>query len=110
MIKNEPSADGYTLGAEIARFAEITGRAEGRCATCAFRPGTDANGSAATTMAAVKCILEQTPFECHERPGKLCAGFAALLDVTAEPIEAPWEHVCGASDMERGGIPAERTE
>lgn len=50
----------------------------GPCATCAFRPGTEANTSWHTVMLAKFCVEGRTPFDCHEKP-QLCRGFIGEL-------------------------------
>ena len=84
-IPNEATPEGRELGRELARLADVeyarTGR-DSRCETCAFRHGEHlANGSVASLMSAVKCVLERTPFYCHEtdRP---CGGWVAAVDAT----------------------------
>jgi hypothetical protein len=107
-VRNLPTPEGRALGVELARLVEgeVAGKDDGRCATCAFRVGTDANGSPQTLMDAVKCAAERVPFYCHEAmsaeqdaawrrgedlPGnmtKLCAGWRAMLSPVAHV--APW--------------------
>jgi hypothetical protein len=53
-----------------------------RCQSCAFREGPHvANGSPATQMNAVKCLIEATPFWCHQpsRTGEICSGWAMFM-------------------------------
>ena len=85
-VPNVATPEGRELGREIARLADAeyarTGR-DTRCLTCAFRHGDHiANGSAATLMSAVKCVVEGTPFYCHEsdRP---CGGWTAAMSAKA---------------------------
>lgn len=71
MIRNARTEEGLALGKEHARFyeQELSKRPrtlDGRCSTCAFRPGTLANGSPSTQMDVAKCLLERMPFHCHE--------------------------------------------
>jgi hypothetical protein len=68
-----------------------------RCGTCAFRAGTIPNGCAGTLMDALKCVVERTPFYCHERKGEdgseaFCIGWAmlALTDERKSAGETPW--------------------
>ncbi len=49
-----------------------------RCATCAYRSGTDASRTPTTVMLARLCVLSGEPFSCHERPD-VCAGHAAAV-------------------------------
>lgn len=95
MITNLPTEEGRALGKELARLCDsaLLGKPDERCATCAFRLGTEANGSPATLMDATKCVLERVPFFCHEH-ARPCAGFAAM--VLTRPVVAPWEFVGGS--------------
>ena len=110
--RNKPSAIGRQLGAQLARLTdreeqEMRGKfpnhAE-RCKSCAFRGGTFPNGCEVTLMDAIKCVVETTPFMCHEhfdKEGKcteICAGFmiamSAFKDGVPEKLKnmvAPWE-------------------
>lgn len=94
-VRNLPTPEGYALGAELARFAEqeiAKGKADKRCATCAFRKGTDANGCAPTLMDALKLAMERRPFYCHEAH-KCCGGWRVLVADVAQ--EAPWDLIGG---------------
>lgn len=101
-VRNIPTEEGQALGAELARLADgallqLNGAVLERCATCAFRAGTMANGCAATLMNALKCAMEgEESFYCHEknREGCVCAGYLALR--FSQPVKAPWEFVKGA--------------
>ncbi len=70
-----PSEEGRQLGEQLARWADqgepdvrLTAPAHPtRCGTCAFRKGTLPNSYAETLMVALKCVIEVTPFYCHER-------------------------------------------
>jgi hypothetical protein len=86
-VPNVATEEGRALGREVARMADAeyqrTGR-DARCETCAFRGGEHiANGSPATLMSAVKCVMEGTPFYCHEteRP---CGGWTAAMAAIIE--------------------------
>jgi hypothetical protein len=51
-----------------------------RCATCAFRAGTDASRSPITQLRAKLCIISGDYFLCHESPLEAwCAGVAESL-------------------------------
>lgn len=96
-IRNHRTQDGKALGKEHSRFyeQELSKRPrtlDGRCATCAFRPDTLANGSPQTQMDVVKCIMERVPFHCHEqgREDTLCHGYE-LLKSEAPPVKVAWE-------------------
>jgi hypothetical protein len=84
LIRNKPEAAGYSLGEHLDRFFahQITpdSAEDRRCATCAFRKGTYANGCVPTVMDALKCTMEKVPFHCHERgrEGCLCFGYETL--------------------------------
>ena len=102
MIPNLPTEEGQALGKELARLCDIEAArnpgAPKRCRTCAFRAGDHvANGSPATLMDALKCVMERKPFWCHEidEPGtdKLCAGWRAMVSDTN--ISVPWDFVGG---------------
>jgi len=56
----------------------------GPCATCAFRPGTEANTTAHTITLARLCVEGLRPFHCHENPG-LCRGFIAAVNLNGVP-------------------------
>lgn len=60
-----------------------------RCATCAFRPGTEASRSELTLVKAQLCLISGTVFHCHEAPGwEPCAGYLAALP--AHQNEPEW--------------------
>lgn len=71
-----------------------------RCASCAFRAGEHlANGSPATQMDAMKCVIEVVPFYCHDvhRPNHICSGWLMMQlgKPNDEPGKAPWDFVGG---------------
>lgn len=82
MKLNLPTPEGAKLGAELARLtdasAEIMEKAgekvPDRCAGCALRLGTIANGCPPTLLTLTGCIVSGERFDCHERPGP-CAGW-----------------------------------
>ena len=97
-VPNLSTEDGRALGMELARLCDIEAKrnpsVRKRCKTCAFRPGNHlANGSSATLMTALKCVMERTVFQCHEidRP---CAGWRLLVSDINLPM--PWDFVEGA--------------
>lgn len=53
--------------------------AGGPCATCAFRPGSEASQTAHTVSIAKLCVEGIVPFHCHEKP-QLCRGFIAAAN------------------------------
>lgn len=80
------SAAGLDLGAQILRLSEpaiarlvADGEPDERCKSCAFRPGTVPAGCLQTQMDALKCIIEDVPFLCHQadRKGWPCHGWYA---------------------------------
>lgn len=80
-------------GKHVARLAEnavsrvaAMGDPDERCHTCAFRLGTPANQCADTLADAMKCIIEKTPFYCHDkkRVGHVCHGWFAAAVVTKD--------------------------
>jgi hypothetical protein len=95
-IENKTTYQGYWLGAMLARFVDNVPQLSERCFTCAFRQGTDANGSPITTMDAMKCVMEGVPFYCHEtetpqNPKRLCAGYLNLRSASPGKRAMLWE-------------------
>ena len=74
----------------------------GPCATCAFRPGTEANLSAHTAQLARLCVEGLRPFQCHEHP-HVCRGWVAAVNFNGVPVtedQKRWTEVTGfAADM-----------
>lgn len=98
MRRNVPTPEGRELGRHLARLcdAELAGKRDDRCATCALRAGNHvANGSPETLMSVLKCAMEGDPFWCHERSGP-CHGWLALRFPKEERLEAPWPHIGGS--------------
>lgn len=98
MRPNEATPEGRALGRELARLcdAELSGKVDDRCETCACRAGDHlANGSPETLMGFVKCVLERTPFWCHERDAP-CAGWLAMRSPPSQVRKVPWGHVDGS--------------
>jgi hypothetical protein len=60
---------------------------DNRCATCAFRPGTEASRTETTVLMARLCLMSGETFECHERTAP-CAGF--LYALNARQPEPEW--------------------
>lgn len=52
-------------------------RCQGRCATCAFRTGTPANGSSMVVRVIEMCVRNDESFRCH-MDERECAGFTAF--------------------------------
>lgn len=101
LVRNAPTPDGYALGGHLARFvtqelqkalAKFPNHVQ-PCETCAFRRGTFANGCGVTLMEALKCVMERSPFYCHEKQndGRVCAGWFVLQSGAGAPVKAPWK-------------------
>ncbi len=122
MIRNRPTSAGAALGRELARLVdEAEPRARlvepaipPRCASCAFRAGPHApNGSEATLGDALKCVLENVPFDCHEpaRAGHPCSGWQMLqLAHPSAPGRCPWPFsdkvsIAGAVEPDQPAFP-----
>lgn len=88
----------------------------GPCATCAFRPGTEANRAWWTTDLARLCVEGFRTFHCHEHP-RLCRGFVAAINLRGVPQDEDdkrWCEVAGhaadmLSDAIRVGAEADRS-
>jgi hypothetical protein len=116
LVPNRPTDAGRALGRELARLADHA-EAESltrfpnsgaRCRTCAFRLGTVPNGCELTLMDALKAVIEQFPFMCHEtiaqgakihcvgNGASLCAGWATMISAPLPDglrnVVAPWEY------------------
>ncbi len=76
--------------------------AGGPCATCAFRPGTEANTTPHTVELARLCVEGFRHFYCHEQP-RLCRGFIAALNLRGVPEtddDRKWAEIAGhAADI-----------
>lgn len=74
----------------------------GPCATCAFRPGTEANQTPHTVTLARLCVEGLRYFDCHERPG-LCRGYIAAVNLRGLPEteeDKRWAECCSmAADV-----------
>lgn len=70
----------------------------GPCATCAFRPGTQANQSEHTTMLAKLCVEGISPFDCHEKK-QLCRGWIAAVNLRGAPVTEDDHHWVEASRL-----------
>lgn len=74
----------------------------GPCATCAFRPGTEANATASTVELARLCVEGMRLFHCHEKT-QLCRGFVAAVNLRGVPSDEDdqkWAEVAGfAADV-----------
>lgn len=107
LIRNRVTPEGHELGKLLAKFcdeAEPVARLVApdlppRCQSCAFREGRHlANGSPATTMDAVKAVIEGVEFYCHQqvvgedRSEHLCSGWAMMMLAKDRPDfgECPW--------------------
>lgn len=56
----------------------------GPCATCAFRPGTEANQTEHTTALVRLCVEGMRLFHCHEKK-QLCRGYLAAANLRGVP-------------------------
>lgn len=93
---NAPTHAGFELGYHLSRFCDNAPQLAERCFTCAFRQGTNANGSPVTTMDALKCVMEGIPFYCHETetpndPKRLCAGYVMLRAESPSRLKMQWD-------------------
>ena len=109
-MKNFRSPEGAEIGRKMAAWcdaAEPKARLRmpelpPRCNSCAFREGRHlANGSPATQMDALKCVLEGVEFQCHEpgREGAPCSGWGMFMLAADNPEDfrdAPWDFIGGA--------------
>lgn len=77
----------------MAGYVERVADCQGRCATCAFRAGTDANRSRLVLHLVEMCLGNGDTFMCHtgladdEDPHRPCAGFVALRAQTSASRE-----------------------
>lgn len=101
--------EGRAMGEQLIRITEPTirklaseGEPDERCRSCAFRPGTVPNGCPQTQLDALKAVVEDVPFLCHQadRKGWPCHGwYAARVAIkrsekaSGKPLVAicPWE-------------------
>lgn len=58
----------------------------GPCATCAFRPGSEASATEHTVALAKACVEGGRYFNCHENPG-LCRGWIAAINLRGLPFD-----------------------
>lgn len=78
----------------MEHYVERVKDCSGRCATCAFRTGTDANRSRLVLYLVEMCMMREDTFMCHtglaadETPHRPCAGFVALRDSLAGQFAA----------------------
>jgi len=107
--RNRVTPEGRDMGEQMARLTDrsITklareGEDDDRCTSCAFRAGTVPNGCLQTQMDALKCVVEDVPFLCHQadRKGWPCHGwYAARVALQraekarghALKVKCPWE-------------------
>ncbi len=117
MTRNTPTPEGREAGAELARLIATAAPEHyarfpddpDLCKSCAFRAGTQPNGCPSTVMDALKCVMEMSPFMCHEQPdpqaedARPCMGWAIAmcsLGPDARPVDAPWEFSGGVEPTE----------
>lgn len=81
----------------------------GPCATCAFRPGTEAATTQHTVELARLCVEGFRYFGCHEHAG-LCRGYVAAMNLRGVPQDEDdrrWSIVAGeAADILQMAIEA----
>lgn len=101
--------EGRAAGFNLVRLTEPTiaqlareGEPDERCKSCAFRLGTVPNGCLQTQLDAMKAVIEDVPFLCHQadRKGWPCHGwFAARVAINAAEkrrgtplkVTCPWD-------------------
>lgn len=101
--------EGRAAGEQLVRLTEpaiemlaAEGEPDERCRSCAFRLGTVPNGCAQTQLDALKCVVENIPFMCHQADRKSlpCHGwFAARVRIRRSEertgrklgVTCPWE-------------------
>lgn len=93
---NRVSPEGRAAGFQLAMLTEPAiadlvreGEADDRCKSCAFRLGTVPNGCLQTQLDALKAVVEDKLFMCHQqdRVGKVCHGwFAARVAIDRAEI------------------------
>lgn len=99
----------------VLEAAHPAPEAGGPCATCAFRPGTEANTTAHTITLARLCVEGLRPFYCHEQP-QLCRGFIAATNLRGVPETEEarrWQEINAAAadlyaDAIAAGVDADR--
>ncbi len=103
---NRVSPEGRAAGFQLAMLTEPAiadlvreGEADERCKSCAFRLGTVPNGCLQTQLDALKAVVEDKLFMCHQqdRVGKVCHGwFAARVAIDRAEIArgARFEAAC----------------
>lgn len=108
-IRNRRTPEGSEIGRKMAQWcddAEPKARLRmpelpPRCNSCAFRAGRHlANGSPATQMDALKCVIEGVEFQCHEpgREGAPCSGWAMFMLAADGPDDfgrVSWDFIGG---------------
>lgn len=97
--------EGRAAGEQLVRLTEpaigrlaCVGEPDERCKSCAFRLGTVPNGCLQTQLDALKAVVEDVPFLCHQadRKGWPCHGwFAARVAIKeVETIRGPLGMTC----------------
>lgn len=107
--RNRVTPEGRALGEQMVRMTaptigclEAEGEEDNRCKSCAFRVGTVPNGCPQTQLDALKAVVEDVPFLCHQadRKGDVCFGWYAArvainrAEKAGRPkfkVECPWE-------------------
>jgi len=93
--------EGLEMGKFIVRATEPCieqlnqeGEPDERCKTCAFRLGTVPNGCLQTQLDALKAVLENVPFMCHQKKNNVCYGWYAARQAPAvkgKIKKVPWK-------------------
>ena len=104
-VRNTTDLEAQKLGKILAEWcddAEPLARLkmpelQPRCQSCAFRHGPHVpNGSVATVMDALKCVMEGHEFQCHQpdRKGQPCSGWAMFMlaedDIELSEVDWPF--------------------
>lgn len=107
--RNRVTPEGRALGESMVRITEPAiarladeGEPDERCKSCAFRLGTVPNGCPQTQLDALKAVIEDVPFMCHQadRAGWPCHGwFAARVHLNRlarvkgplPDMQCPWD-------------------
>jgi hypothetical protein len=93
------SPEGRHIGELTAKVAdrcaaklEAEGEPDERCKTCAFRAGTVPNGCLQTQADAIKAVIEDVPFLCHQNLNTICHGWFAIgVQMNGRVGSVPWE-------------------
>jgi hypothetical protein len=111
-IRNVRTIEGAEAGRRMASYCDeaepkarlLFPEIPPRCSSCAFRLGPHlANGSPATQLDALKCVIEGEAFYCHQhdRDGEVCSGWAMCILGFDYPgkFGAAWWEFCGGEEV-----------